>query len=107
MALDDYVNVPSSAKATDNDDVVVDATIGGVVLLPANPARRSALIINVGVEDMRITTDGSDPTPTHGKQIQGGASLSLSSPYCPSGEIKAIRQSAVNTSANASEVVDE
>lgn len=102
--LGDVVHVPSTGEATDNDDVVVDATVGGVVLLAANPGRKSALIINVGSESMRVTTDGSDPTPTHGKLVIGGASLMLSSPYCPTKEVKAIRQGATDTTANASEV---
>lgn len=102
--MSNIVEVQSTGEAKDNDDVVVDATAGGVVLLQANPARKSALIINTGANPMRVTTDGTDPTATHGKQIPGGASLSLSSPYCPTKVVKAIRQDAADTTANASEV---
>lgn len=101
----DFVNVPSIGTAIDNDDVPVDDTAGGVILLDANPNRRSALIVNVGTENMRVTTDGSDPTPTHGKPVPAGSSLSLSSPYCPLDEVKACQEGALPTSANASEVV--
>ena len=102
--MSDFVDVPSSGEAKDNDDVVVDGTAGGVVLLQANKYRKSALIQNTGVEPMRVTTDGSAPTATHGKQVPAGSSLSLMSPYCPTSEVKAIREGATNTSANASEV---
>lgn len=102
--MDNVVDVASTGDANDNDDVVVDATVGGVVLLAANSGRKSALISNVGAATMRVTTDGSDPTPTHGKQLVAGASLSLSSPYCPTAAVKAIREGGTNTSANASEV---
>lgn len=96
--------VPSAGIAKDNDDVVVDATVGGVILLATNPNRKSALIINTGANAMRITTDGSNPSPTHGKLILSGAGLSLSSPYCPIEEIRAIQAGAAGTTANASEV---
>lgn len=98
------VDAPSTGEATDNDDVTVDGTAGGVILLAANPGRKSALIINTGSEPMRVTTDGSAPTATHGKLVAAGGSLALSSPYCPTVEVKAIRAGATNTTANASEV---
>jgi hypothetical protein len=62
------------------------------------------LIINTGEEPMRVTTDGSAPTASHGKKVVAGGALSLSSPYCPTKEVKAIREGAVSTTANASEV---
>lgn len=98
------VSVPSDAVEKDYDDVVVDDTAGGVVLLPANENRKSALIVNTGPAPMRITTDGSAPTPTHGKPVWVGGFLHLSSPYCPTKEIRAIRQGDTDTSANPSEV---
>lgn len=102
--LQDFVEVPSGGEAKDNDDVTVDNTVGGVTLLEANEHRKSALIINTGQNAMRVTTDGSPPTATHGKKISAGAALTLSFPYCPTKEVKAIRQDAANTTANASEV---
>lgn len=102
--MDDTVEVLSTGEATDNDDVTVDGTVGGVTLLAANPARKSALIINTGTAPMRVTTDGSAPTATHGKLLTEGSALSLASPYCPVKEVKGIRQGASNTTANASEV---
>lgn len=102
--FESVVEVPSTGEAHDYDDIVVNNTVGGVVLLGANEYRKSAMIINTGVETMRVTTDGSAPTATHGKQVAGGASLSLSGSHCPTKEVKAIRQGAVNTTANASEV---
>lgn len=100
--MEDVVEIASTGNASDNDDVAVDDTVGGTPLLPANPSRKSALIINTGSEVMRVTTDGSDPEIAHGKLVLAGGTLSLSSPYCPSGEIKA--WSEVGTTANASEV---
>ena len=102
MGLSDVVSPPSGVSI-DNDDITVDDTEGGVVLLEANSERKSALIINIGAEPMRVTTDGSVPTATHGKLVIGGASLTLSSP-CSVKEIKAIRQGDNNTTVNASEV---
>lgn len=104
MSLSDQVDVTSTGEAKDNDDVVVDDTEGGVVLLAANQHRKSALIINVGAGVMRVTTDGSVPTSTHGKRLVAGASLSLSSPDCPGKVVMACPES-VDTAANASEVV--
>lgn len=102
--MTNQVDVPSTGEAYDNDDVVVDNTVGGVVLLAANQHRKSALIINTGGSSMRVTTDGTAPTATRGKLVVSGGSLSLSSPYCPTVEVKAIRQGDTNTTANASEV---
>lgn len=96
--------VPSTGVAHDGDDVTVDGTVGGIVLLEENPHRISALIINIGTEPMRVTTDGSAPTATHGKRLVGGASLSMTSPNCPTGPVKAIREELADTTANASEV---
>lgn len=102
MSFSDVVNVSSSGEAIDNDDITVDDTEGGIVLLEANPSRRSALILNVGDADMRVTTDGSAPTENHGKLVVAGGGLVLSSPYCPTKEVKAFCSSSTN--ANASEV---
>lgn len=105
MTMSDFVSLPSG-RAVDNDDIVVDGTVGGIVLLSLNKNRKSALILNVGSEDMRITTDGSSPTSTHGKLVPSGGALVLSSPFCPKDAVKAIRQGSVNTTANASEIVE-
>lgn len=102
--MSDTVYVPPTpGTAVDSDDVTVDDTAGGVVLLQANPDRKSALIINTGDGSMRVTTDGTAPTATHGKLVDAGGYLSLSSPYCPSGEVKAFSPDP-GTTANASEV---
>jgi len=102
MSVSDVVDIPSSGDATDNDDVTVGSVV--VTLLEANPGRKSALIINTGPEAMRVTTDGSDPSPTHGKLVSAGGALTLSSPYYPTKEVLAIRQADADTTANASEV---
>lgn len=102
--MSEIAEFPSTGEAKDNDDVVVDGTVGGVVLLAANKYRKSALIINTGATAMRVTTDGTAPTATRGKLIESGTALALSSPYCPTTEVKAIRQGTSSTSANASEV---
>lgn len=102
----DTVYVPvTPGQAIDYDDILVDGTVGGVTLLEANPNRKSALIINIGSQPMRVTTDGSAPTATHGKPIGAGESLSLTFPFCPIDVVQAIRQGGTNTSVNASEVI--
>ena len=103
--MSDYVYVPPvPGNSSDNDDVVVDGTVGGVLLLNANPKRRTALIVNIGEAEMRVTTDGTPPSATRGKIVPPGAQLELTSPYCPAGEVRAIRMGDVDTCANASEV---
>lgn len=102
--MSDIVEIQSTGESKDNDDVTVDGTVGGVILLAANRARKSALIINTGANPMRVTTDGSVPTETHGKLVAAGAALTLSSPYCPYDVVKACPTTAGNTTANASEV---
>ena len=102
--MEDVVQVGSAGKADDNDDVVVNGTVGGVILLAPNQYRKSALIVNVGANPMRVTTDGSAPTATHGKPVPAGGALSLQSPSCPTEAVKAIRSTGADTSANASEV---
>lgn len=96
------VETPSTGEAHDNDDVTVSNAVEE--LLAANEYRKSALIVNTGEATMRITTDGSDPTPTHGKPIPAQGALSLSSPFCPTAAVKAIREGGTDTTANASEV---
>lgn len=98
------VTVPSEGKAHDHDDIVVNNTVGGVVLLQPNPGRKSAMIVNTGADTMRVTTDGSAPTATHGKPVVAGGSLLLSGQNCPTDVVKATRQGLNNTTANASEV---
>lgn len=104
--MDDVVTVPQKPGVpVDNDDVVVDDSEGGVTLLESNPKRKTALIVNTGDNVMRVTTDGSTPTATHGKPVSsGGGFLSLTSPYCPVGEVKAFSADP-GTTANASEVI--
>lgn len=102
--MDDVVHVPPTpGVAVDNDDVAVTDIAGGVTLLEENPNRKSALIINTGEVEMRVTTDGSDPTATRGKLIPAGSSLNLSSPFCPVSEVKGFAADP-GTTANASEV---
>lgn len=104
MPLQDSIEPSSTGEANDNDDILIDDTVGGVEILAKNIHRKSAMIINVGEETMRVTTDGSAPTATHGKPVVAGGALVLSSPYCPTESVKAIREGASNTFANASEV---
>lgn len=92
----------TAGTATDTTDVAVAGT--AVQLLATNATRKSALIQNVGDAAMRVTTDGSTPTATHGKRLVAGAALSLTSPYCPTAAVSAIRETATSTTANASEV---
>lgn len=94
----------TAATAADGTDITVDGTAGGVTVLAANTNRKSALIQNTGAATMRVTTDGTAPTATHGKQVAAGNALVLSSPNCPTVVVKAIRESSTSTTANASEV---
>lgn len=103
--MDNVADVQSTAEAIDNDDIVIDDTAGGITVLSENKHRKSALVINTGEENMRVTTDGSPPTATHGKRLLPGAALELASPYCPINKVLAIREGDTDTSANASEVV--
>jgi hypothetical protein len=93
---------PTPGEAVDNEDEPVSDEV--VVLLEANSNRTSALIFNTGDGDMRVTTDGSDPTPTRGKPVGKGSCLSMSGPRCSAAAVKAIRSGDVDTTANASEV---
>lgn len=104
MELDPVYSPESTGVTTDNDDVEVDDTFGGITLLESNRHRKSALIINTGSAPMRVTTDGTSPSLTRGKLVGEGASLELSSPFCPTAAVKAICTSSVGTTANASEV---
>lgn len=99
-----YVSVPLDGAAHDHDDVVVDETAGGTLLLAANPSRKSAHVANMGEGNIRVTTDGSAPTPTHGKPVPAGATFTMSSPFCPVKEVKAIREGDTDATVNASEV---
>lgn len=102
--MDDTVYIPETpGDAIDNEDLPVSDEV--VVLLEANPERKSALIINVGAAPMRVTTDGTDPTATRGKPVGVGSYISLTSPFCPIDVVKAVRQGVVDTAANASEVI--
>lgn len=95
---------PFPGEPVDADDEVVSNQV--VTLLgkaDPNRLRHSVLIINTGSATMRVTTDGTDPAPNHGKQISAGSSLTLSSPTSQR-EIKAIRQDGVDTTANVSVV---
>lgn len=93
-----------AGTAADSDDIAVDNTAGGVTILAANANRKSAMIQNVGSANMRVTTDDSAPTATHGKQVGPGDSLVLSQPNCPTAAVKAIREGASDTTASVSEV---
>lgn len=100
MRLNEVDQIPEeSGNASDNDDVTVGADVEE--LLPENPNRKSALIIVVGEGTIRVTTDGTDPTPTHGKPV---TMLSLTSPFCPTGPVLAVSQDGTSVVVNASEV---
>lgn len=89
---------------SDAADITVDGTAGGVVLLAANTNRKSATITNTGAASMRVRIDG-DPTTTRGYLVVAGATLVLSSPHCPTGEIKGIRTTSTSTTAYPAQVV--
>lgn len=97
-----FLTGPSAISDVD-DDITVDGTAGGVLLLAANPLRISAVIQNTGSAIMRVTDDGSAPTPTHGYQIWPGGSYRTSIPGCVVADIRAIRESSTSTTASVSE----
>lgn len=98
--MSDIVYVPQSpGTAADNDDVTVDDEV--TTLLEANPDRKSALIVVVGSGTLRVTTDGTDPTPMHGKPT---SQLAMSGPFCPTGPVLAVSQDGSDVVVNASEV---
>lgn len=84
-------------------DVTVDGTAGGVTVLAANANRKSAVIQNVGSANMRVSVGGT-PTATTGIQLAAGQTLSLRRPHCPTGAIKAIRESSTSTTASVLEI---
>lgn len=90
--------------ATTNDDVVVDATAGGVQILAANANRKGFIVQNTSANNIRVAINGA-PTATKGIQLKAGESLSMSAPYCPVGAIKAIREGANSGACAAIEVV--
>lgn len=95
---------PTIGVPVNSDDVLVDGTAGGVTILAANAVRKGALIENAGTANCRVTIDGSAPTATHGIQLLPGGTLTLQYPYCPALIIKAIRESAVNTTISAVDI---
>lgn len=103
-ALETISVAATSSTPTENDDITVDNTAGGVTLLSANANRKGALIQNTGSFDMRVTYDGSTPSTTHGKILIPGATMRLEMPYVPTAAVKAIRVTS-NTTASAEERV--
>ncbi len=102
---EDVVYVPEPELTVDDNNDVDVFSEEDVMLLPANPARKSALIVNTGEYPARVTTDGQNPTVTRGKPLAPGEALSLTSPFCPKFEIRAICTVAGQaTSINPSEV---
>lgn len=95
----------TTGTVTQSDDVTVDGTAGGVTLLAANTARKSAMVQNVGSANIRVTYDGSAPTATHGIQLTPGATLRLSQPNVSQSAVKAIREGSTSSSASRSETV--
>jgi len=93
----------TTGVATNFDDVAVAAV--AVSVLAANPARKSAIIQNVGTGPVRVTLDGTAPTATRGLQLQPGQSVSLTQPYVPVLIVRAIREGAVSSSVAVVEVV--
>lgn len=91
-----------SGTVTSYADVTVDATAGGVQLLPANAARTLVTIQNTGAANMRVRA-GADPTPTTGFQVAPGQTISFTPPEATL-VIKAIREGGTNTTAAVSEV---
>lgn len=101
--MSDFVHVPlTPGVPVDYDDVTVSDEV--IPLLEENTKRSSGLVINLGPGTIRVTTDGSDPTPTHGKPVSAGNFLQLASPRCPQTEVKAIRQDDEDAVVNVSEV---
>ena len=93
----------TAGVAANFDDVAVAAV--AVSVLAANVARKSAVIHNVGTGPVRVTVDGSVPTPTRGIQLQPGQSINLTQPYVPVLIVRAIREGAVSSSVAVVEVV--
>jgi hypothetical protein len=93
----------SAGVPTEPVDIAVDNTVGGVLLLAANPARKSALVQNTGTAAIRAAI-GVAPTAARGVQLAAGATMRLERPYIPTGEIRGIREGAANSTATVLEV---
>lgn len=61
-----------------------------ISVLAANPARKAAIIQNVGSDDIRVGVAGV--TATTGIRLRPNRSLVLSSPYIHTGDVFAIRE---------------
>lgn len=99
-----HADMNDGGVATTSDDIAVDATAGGVVLLAANADRKGFIVQNTGANAIRVSI-GSNAVANHGIQLAAGASLAMSAPKCPTGVIKAIREGANSSTASRIEIV--
>lgn len=99
-----HADMNDGGVATTSDDIAVDATAGGVLLLAANADRKGFIVQNTGANAIRVSI-GSNAVANHGIQLAAGASLAMSAPKCPTGVIKAIREGANSSTASRIEVV--
>jgi hypothetical protein len=87
---------------TNSDDIVVDATAGGVAVLAANANRKAAIVQNVGAANGRL---GTTVATNKGIQLAPGQLVVLEAPWPVQAALKAIRESATSTTFAVAEIV--
>lgn len=93
----------TAGTQTNNADITVDGTTGGVTIIAANANRKKAIIQNVGTANIRVGT--GTLTATTGTQLVPGASAVWEAPFCPTAALKAIRETSTSSSAAGAETV--
>jgi hypothetical protein len=68
-----------------------------VSILPANPARVSAVVQNTGTANIRVGVAGV--TATTGIRVLPNGTVTYQNPNCPPGELFAIREGGVDSIA--------
>jgi hypothetical protein len=86
---------------TNSDDVAVDATAGGVVVLAANVNRKAAVVQNVGAANGRL---GTTVAANKGIQLAPGQVAVLEAPWPVQAALKGIREGGTNTTFAVAEI---
>lgn len=94
----------TAGTATSSADNTV--TNASETILASNANRKSAIIQVVSGGNLRVRLDGSAATTSNGIQlIAGGPALIINMPYCPTGNITAIREGSVDGVVHVTEIV--
>lgn len=95
-----FTTAGTATSSTDNT-----VTNASEVVLPANADRKAAIFQVVSGGALRLRLDGTNATTTNGIRLAAGdAPLVIEAPYCPTGDIKAIRESGVDGVLHVTEI---